>query len=187
MKHRCVCQTNQSSDTGVDILVGGPPCQPFTDMRVTSGPANSKQAPTPEGHPDYQVTFGKVEDIVKARRPRAAMIEQVWPFTTKRRVEDGATFIEAFVAMLKRYFGGVRAVRAEAEIWLEDVRRTRVYICAFSDRVGGAAAADKRVELMAEVAKYRKVNAPCCAFGNLFPADDQAVARAHYESLQDTS
>eukprot|EP00969_Alexandrium_andersonii_P079578 3508731-Alexandrium_andersonii.AAC.1 len=69
----------------------------------------------------------------------AAIFEQVLGFAHKG--SGGVSYLDQFCTMLRKHFDGVKAVHLNSNIWIEGVTRNRVYVCAFTQEMGGQAAA----------------------------------------------
>lgn len=177
LKHGTECQT--SFEGRPDVLTAGTPCQPFSHFRQRAGPHGSRMSSTARGHPDFQITFGMVEDVVRARRPLTCIFEQVSGFNQQEHGEQ-ETYLKQFTDMLMRYYGGVRAVRMDASTWAAGLSRQRIYIAAFDDTAGGARAAAKWASRMQEIHNFRKVLPLTQIFGAdgiVGPADREEAVR----------
>jgi Holliday junction resolvasome RuvABC endonuclease subunit len=108
-----------------DIMFAGPPCQPFTTRRQKTGSsARSGQANV---HPDLEVTMQALPELLKTRRPKIAVIEQVLGFGTA--LPDGTIPLHTLLAPLKEFYPAVRVVEMSASLWSEVPRDRLSVIC----------------------------------------------------------
>jgi len=152
-----------------DCLVGGPPCQPYTEAR--SGRFSDDQGPAT--HHLYDAIFGmdgetpggSYFECLNRTRPLGAIMEQVRGFTRKARAADQSEF-ERFRSMLEReirvpdgesskpHFTAVKAFIVNANTWLE-MDRPRVMVIVLSDALGGWDGMGEIESMMSEVLSCR--------------------------------
>lgn len=126
-RHGRVC----SADTRrADILVGGPPCQPFTSMSV----ANRRQSYSQ--HPLYKVTFSNDEGflgVIRATVPKAVLLEQVEGFLAPDAVTGIVplkTFLDTVFAINdsagKQVYSAAKVFFLNSGMWLT-INRARIF------------------------------------------------------------
>jgi hypothetical protein len=128
-----------------DCLVGGPPCQPFSDAR--NGRYTSSR---PEDHESYATLFGQGPGAdsylhsVAEHQPLGIILEEVVGFS-KKPEDEHSSHLDRFIEQLKniRITGstepsitGVAVLRLDGTPWL-DVNRDR-FFCVFSRRRVGS-------------------------------------------------
>jgi site-specific DNA-cytosine methylase len=122
--HDRVCEPKFPDN--IDVLVAGPPCQPFSRQREFSGrtPRTSKQC---EGHPDYPLTMEFVPQAIKRFSPHVWVVEQVTNFGDT--AANGEPYINTFVAnVIKAGFrGGIEAIELQCQTWANIARNRPAY------------------------------------------------------------
>ena len=118
-----------------DVLVVGPPCQPFSILRHDAAKSG------PEKHPLFSLTMGGGEDphdnvpsVVRAVRPRSLLMEQVEGFA--RGSAGDTSYLGQFLGKLlaiqsegKQLFDGVRLFFLNPGVWL-NISRPRPGLAA---------------------------------------------------------
>lgn len=125
-RHGRICQAPGKRD----LLVIGPPCQPFTSLRHDKAEHGCK------AHRLYNTTFGtggRVEtdpedsaiELIKSMLPSGVLVEQVEGFG-RRDLASGTVPMEEFSEMVlnirddegKPFYKAARAFRLNASVWL---------------------------------------------------------------------
>jgi len=168
-----------------DLLAEGAPCQALTNFRVKDG-QTPRTAKTPELHPDFECQFSKTEEVIKKTRPLGCIFEQIVAFMQKGRV-TGYSFLQEFTDMLRKYYSGVVAILIRADLFVSDVGPCeRIYICAMSEELGGADAAQLWGQMMADGKRYCDLstkNSGLRLVGDVMTRDFFKVRR---ESIEDS-
>jgi site-specific DNA-cytosine methylase len=123
--------TWEEGDGHLDILCAGPPCQPFSAFRQSSG----DKTPVAQ-HRLFPVTFGYGGDgthdpedslvhLVKKRRPAAIILEQVEAFAKEDQYDQTSSFKDFLKAIQvvkhsdgSSYYKGAKAFKLNASQWI---------------------------------------------------------------------
>ncbi len=153
----------EGSPPAADILVMGTPCQPFSRMRHRLG-GTSKSSKSWKDHPQAGLTAETIRDILQTRQPLGAIFEQVLGFE-----DEGA--LTQFTSMLQAQGYQVGRAKLDARVWAQ-VSRPRFYLAAFSEALGGRAAAEMWCQRLQEVVKCRSNAFPAEVIGDILSEDD---------------
>jgi len=113
--HEATLEVGDPEDTGerVDILVGGPPCQPFSQIGYQ------------RGHRDHRDGFPIFLDAVQRLRPKVAIIENVRGLLYRNK-----DYLRQAVAELNRFGYQVDARLMDTSAYGVPQRRERVVVVA---------------------------------------------------------
>jgi site-specific DNA-cytosine methylase len=145
-----------------DVLVGGPPCQPYTFQR------GDRKATTATDHHQFDRIFGASDSYMqclRASRPKIAVLEEVKGFLaiphnssispyTRFVREATAIPLDTFHPSRGPLYVSSRAFLLDAQTWLS-ISRPRVFVILFSDAAGGERAAESVEEAMGLIHAYR--------------------------------
>ncbi len=108
------------SKVKVDIRVFSPPCQPFSDMRCTTGGTSSTGLA--EEHPQHNITTQDIPELTEADPALVTIIEQV-PGIMKPGA-GGKTPLQVIVGELESVYGKGHAavVMLDSAWWIEGAR-----------------------------------------------------------------
>ena len=108
-------------DVRPDILCCSPECPPFSSQRQKNG--TTKKTSDAKSHPLFDCTMDLTLQLLKARKPRCAMIEQVtgWHFKPNK---GGPSCMEMFIRAVRTEMPGygVEVVELDQKPWLEGAR-----------------------------------------------------------------
>ena len=104
-----------------DILCCSPECPPFSAQRQTNG--STKKTSSAKLHPLFDCTMDLTLQLLKARKPRCAMIEQVTGWHHKPKLGEPSP-MEMFICALRTEMPGygVEVVELDQKPWLEGAR-----------------------------------------------------------------
>lgn len=111
-----------SAEGRADIVVGGPPCQPFTRFREHSD-RTARTAANAKDHPDWEVTFKFLPRVLAVWKPWFALVEQVMGFDGQGDVENRSQLV-IFCQQMMKQFSAVRVMELHNSDWI-DVNRDR--------------------------------------------------------------
>lgn len=124
--HGQLCN-NAPAFSKADCLVGGPPCQPYSQQR----PGRYNVATCPSTHPGYSALFGTEStgyvDVLEAELPLGFVLEEVIGFGRVDPSSDKSA-MERFIEIAKRikkpgcdtpWFAGMVVIKLSANVWLE--------------------------------------------------------------------
>jgi site-specific DNA-cytosine methylase len=117
MESSAICDLHERrcklSEERADLLVAGPPCQPFSLL------GKAGRGHRPENHKDYEVTMSLLPQLIQARRPRAVLLEQVCSFSAYLK-----PFLDEVEALTSGSYKGVKALTMHTDAWA-NISRTR--------------------------------------------------------------
>ncbi len=174
----------------IDLMLGGPPCQPYTCMRA------GRKLKTPTGHKKFNTLFGDDDTeggsylaCMRAKLPKIAILEQVAGFLNHERTLAMTPF-DKFRDEVAQIVGpdgqpyypmdGIVCLVLDSATWL-GMDRSRLYAVAVSYEAGGATEAQAIIERLHEIVSYRATFAPALVKG-LLASDFVASAAARFAS-----
>ena len=132
LKHNRTCSLPSG---GVDCVIIGPPCQPFSHMR-------DKSSTLPHDHEDWNVIFGGFLRYLKAVLPAGGIVEEVpgfaTPFFKEKSALEPTVPLQDFVAELKALNYHVQPLKLNNAVWM-DVPRERFstkHVCRSFEHAG---------------------------------------------------
>lgn len=162
--HKAPQTRRKQEPTRCDIMVGGPPCQPFTTLRANRG------SKLPENHRLYPAIFGdefhggdgSYLQCLRAKQPTVAILEEVPAFLHNKKNERSEydKFVQEVLAIQRPNGeplfqpGAIKCIRVNARTWL-DLHRERLYLVMVSDAAGGPEGANDIVSIFRELHDYR--------------------------------
>jgi site-specific DNA-cytosine methylase len=123
----CNLADKRKNKEKVDLVVLGPPCQPYSWMRH-----NRKSMP-PHRHPDFDTIFMKTVDYLKAVRPRCGIMEQVKGFAAELKPEDGddlpRSWLVHFLELISKLGYVSKVFSLDNKVWSEAPRERCTPAC----------------------------------------------------------
>ena len=114
-------------DVRPDILCCSPECPPFSSQRQKNGA--TQKTSSAESHPLYDCTMDLTLQLLVARKPRCAMIEQVTGWHHKPK-GGGPSNMEKFIAAVRKVLlgYGIEVVELDQKPWLEGARPRNLHM-----------------------------------------------------------
>ena len=118
--HQTMCKLAQ----GVDIAVGGLPCQPFSRMRTRHGPGNKEGAPT--SHPSFDTVNVEFFEYLRGRTPLCFLVEEITAMRDQN-ADSGEPYLDSFMEQCASLGYAMRAIMLDHGNWCE-MSRSRQHI-----------------------------------------------------------
>lgn len=119
--HSGMCELSDEDMASSDILIGGFPCQPFTHLRQRNG--STPKTGAVSGHPDANIALEEIPALLRKRKPKVAIFEQVKAFGEN---SNGVVWMDEFVEnILSQHFAAVRVIMLNLSDWVTATRERR--------------------------------------------------------------